>query len=246
MRRLRLVAGIVAALLPALLLLACGKAEAPEGDLTVTPSTAQAAAITVDEPQPDAKVNVPVTVKGTASVFEGTVQVAVKDAGGKTLCQTFATASEGAPGRGSFQARVFFPPPTIASDGTVEVFSESPKDGSVEDLVSVPVTVSNEQPAVVVTAPLCGAQVTSPVLVEGTASVFEAAVVIVVRDSLGNELTRVSTLASVGAPDRGTFSLRVPFFLAGGSESGTIEAFSTSAADGSVQNLFSVPVVFTP
>ena len=56
------------------------------------------------------------------------------------------------------------------------MFSESPKDGSVEDLVSVPVTISTEQPAVVVTSPLCGAQVTSPVLVEGTASVFEAAV----------------------------------------------------------------------
>ncbi len=246
MRRLRLVAGIVAALLPALLLLACGKAEAPERELTATPSATQAAAITVDEPQPGAKVNVPVTVKGTASVFEGTVQVAVKDAGGKTLCQTFATASEGAPGRGSFQARVFFPPPATASGGTVEVFSESPKDGSVEDLISVPVTISNEQPGVVITSPLCGAQVKSPLLVEGTASVFEGAVVIVVRDSLGNELVRVSTQASVGAPDRGTFSQEVSFPPPSASQFDTIEAFSTSAADGSVQNLFSVPVVFTP
>ena len=53
-------------------------------------------------------------------------------------------------------------------------------------------------------------------------------------------------MASVGAPDRGTFSQEVSFPPPSGSQTGTIEAFSTSAADGSVQNLFSVPVTLTP
>ncbi|MGD0765238.1 MAG: Gmad2 immunoglobulin-like domain-containing protein [Dehalococcoidia bacterium] len=246
MRRLKLIAGIVGALSFAVLLLACGKAEAPEGAMTATPSTPVAAAITVDEPQPNAAVNVPVTVKGTASVFEGTVQVAVKDASGKTLCQTFATASEGAPGRGSFQTQVFFPPPETEGGGTVEVFSESPKDGSVQDLVSVPVTFSSEQPAVVVTAPVCGAQVKSPVFFEGTASGSLGTFVIVVRDSLGNELARAIVQPPPDQSGTYPFEQQMAFPPPSGSEPGTIEALSTSASDGSAQTLFLVPVTLTP
>jgi hypothetical protein len=250
MRRIGLGAGILAALLAGLVLLsACDKAEAPESDLTPAASavaTQAGPAITVDKPQPGDTVTVPVTVSGMATVFEGTVNLAVKDANGQTLCETFTTASEGAPGSGSFQAQLFFPPPASPSNMTIEAFDVSAKDGSVQDLVSVPVTVSSEQPAIVVTAPVCGDQVTSPVLVEGTASVFEAALSIVVKDSLGQVLARADVLASEGAPARGTFSQELTFSLTGGAEAGTIEAFNTSAKDGSVQNLFSVPVILSP
>ena len=60
----------------------------------------------------------------------------------------------------------------------------------------MPVTISAEQPAIVVDSPLCGAEVKSPVTVSGTASVFEAALVVVVKDSLGQELARANVLAS--------------------------------------------------
>jgi hypothetical protein len=234
-----------------MLLSACGKAEAPteEPTVTVTPAATQTAqpAITVDEPQPGDEVTVPLTVKGRASVFEGTVIVAVEKADGTgTFCKTFTTASEGAPGVGSFEAQIAFPPPSEATDARVLVYSESPKDGSVQNLVTVPVVVSPDKPAIVVDSPLCGTEVTSPVTVTGTASVFEAALVVVVKDSSGQELARANVLASEGAPGRGTFSADLTFSLPGGSENGTIEAFNTSARDGSIINVFSVPVTLTP
>ncbi len=234
-----------------MLLSACKKAEAPahEATVTTTPAaTATQTAIILAEPRSGDEVTVPVTVKGTASVFEGTVVVAVESAdGSKTFCKTFTTASEGAPGRGSFEAQIAFPPPSQATDGRVRVYSESPKDGTAQSLVSVPIVISSEQPAIVVDSPLCGAEVKSPVTVRGTASVFEAALVVVIKDSLGQELARANVLASEGAPARGTFSQDLSFsYPPGGSEPGMIEAFSTSAQDGSVINLFSVPVTLTP
>ncbi|MBE3109062.1 MAG: Gmad2 immunoglobulin-like domain-containing protein, partial [Acidobacteria bacterium] len=120
-------------------LTACHKAEAPVKDTTPTArpaATATQAAISVSEPRSGAEVTVPITVKGAASVFEGTVVVAVESADGKkTFCRTFTTATEGGPGRGSFEAQIAFPPPSSSTDGRVRVFSESAKDGSVQNLV---------------------------------------------------------------------------------------------------------------
>jgi hypothetical protein len=252
-----LAAVFVVSLGSVMFLSACKEAEAPTHEATVTSAPAatatQAAAITVTEPRSGDEVTVPVTVKGTASVFEGTVTVVVENkGGGKTFCKTVATASEGAPGAGSFEAQVAFPPPSAATDGRVQVYSVSPKDGSIQNLVSVPVVISSEQPPIVVDSPLCGAEVKSPVTVTGTASaeVFEAAVVVVVKDSLGLELARANVVANMqnatGTPPRGPFAADLPFSLAGGSQAGTIEAFSVSPRDGSIINLFSVPVTLTP
>lgn len=229
-------------------LTACKKAEAPVHELvtsTAPAATATQTAIVVTAPHSGDEVKVPVAVAGNASVFEATVSVAIENAdGSKTFCQTVSTASEGAPGRGSFEAQLAFPPPSSAEEGRVRVYSVSPKDGSVQNLVSVPVTISAEQPAIVVDSPLCGAEVKSPVTISGTASVFEAALVVVVKDSLGQELARANVLASNSVG--GTFSQDLSFSLPGGSENGTIEAFNVSPRDGSTINVFSVPVMLTP
>ena len=232
-------------------LTACNKAEAPEKDATATAWPAPAAtqaAISVSAPRSGAEVTVPITVKGAASVFEGTVLIAVESAdGSKTFCMTFTTAAEGAPGRGSFEAQIAFPPPSSSIDGRVRVFSESPKDGSVQNLVSVPVVISSEQPAIVIESPLCNAEVKSPVTVKGTASVFEAALVVVVKNSSGEEIGRSNILASEAAPVGGTFSEEVSFSLPGvGTQNGTIGAYSSSPRDGSIINVFSVPVTLAP
>jgi hypothetical protein len=227
----------------------CNKAEAPPATPVPTSPGGTATAepaISVDSPESGDTVSVPIKVKGTASVFEATLLVAVRDAQGNTLCQVVATASEGAPGRGDYEVEIAFPPPAEAMEGSIEAFTESPKDGSVEDLVSVPVTIAAEQPAIVISSLQCGQEVGSPLLVEGTASVFEAALVIVVRDSQGEELARVPVQASQAAPERGAFSQEVTFPLPEGPQRGTIEAFSDSPQDGSVINLFSVPVILTP
>ena len=50
-------------------------------------------------------------VKGEASVFEGTVSLRLRDDRGQVMAQGYATAGEGAPGRGEFSAALTFTPP---------------------------------------------------------------------------------------------------------------------------------------
>jgi hypothetical protein len=99
------------------------------------------AAIVVEAPESDASVTSPVTISGTASVFEGTVQLRVLDADGNELGRGFATAAAGAPERGEFSEQVEF---TVdeAQEGTIEAFEEdvSSGEGSGDTgAVSVPV-----------------------------------------------------------------------------------------------------------
>jgi hypothetical protein len=237
------VAVALASCLCVILLAGCKEAEAPAVTPVPTSLATAEPAISIDSPESGESVSVPIKVRGTASVFEATLLVAVRDSRGNTLCQVVATASEGGPGRGDYEVEIAFPPPAGAMKGSIDAFTESPKDGSVQDLVSVPVTIAAVQPAIIITSPPCGAEVKSPVLVEGTASVFEAALSIVIKDSSGQELARADVLASEGAPGRGTFSQELAFSPAGHFQ-GTIEAFSQSPQDGSVINLFALPVIF--
>lgn len=80
----------------------------------------------------------------------------------------------------------------------------------------------------------------------GSARVFEGTVEIVVRNARGDQVGTGWTTASVGAPERGDYATNISFALAGGRQNGTVEAFSRSAKDGSVQHLASVPVVLVP
>ncbi|MCL6638726.1 MAG: GerMN domain-containing protein [Firmicutes bacterium] len=96
-------------------------------------------AIWVTAPARDQKITAPLTVKGSARVFEGTVNVRLKDGSGNIIARGATTASEGAPGRGDFTLTLPFTA-TPAGKGTLEVYWISPKDGSEMDLVALPVT----------------------------------------------------------------------------------------------------------
>ena len=228
---------------------ACKEAEAPahEATVTTTPAaTATEAAVIVNEPRSGDRVKIPMTVKGTASVFEGTVIIAVESAdGSKIFCKTFATASEGAPGRGSFEAQIAFPPPFKApTDARVQVYSESPKDGTVQNLVSVPFVIWHELPPLFIDSPLCGDEVKSPATVAVTYAV-EGELIVVIKDSSGTELARAVQEVSGREGTRGTISQELTFSLPGGPQAGTIEAFSSPRV-GIIENIFSVPVTLTP
>lgn len=242
MRRVRLALG--AALLAtacALLLLACSTAEAPPS--TVTPETPTPlatpgeAAITIDSPAEGETVTTPVEVSGTASVFEATLFVAVRDSQGRTLCQVVTMASEGAPGRGDFEVSLGLVPPDKETDAEVVAYTRSPKDGSIQDEVIVPITLSAEAPPVVITTPQCGQEVTSPVLVEGSAAPG-AEVEIVISGLFGGEMGR----ATIQANAQGGFSGEVEVEQLEQAQTGLIE--SSLAGDGAT--LFSVPVVLVP
>lgn len=94
--------------------------------------------IWVTAPIAGQKITSPLTVAGSARVFEATVNYRVLDESGQVLVSSFTNASEGAPGRGDF-SKTFSLPLSSPGRGKVEVFWLSPKDGSELDKVTVPV-----------------------------------------------------------------------------------------------------------
>ena len=131
-------------LLAALLLIAfagCGDDDDEDSDTGV-----EEAAIVVESPEPGESVSSPATISGTASVFEGTVQIRILDADGEEIASAFTTASVGAPNRGTFSEDVEF---TVdgAQDGVVEVFEQnvaSPEESPERKLFTVEVPVELE------------------------------------------------------------------------------------------------------
>jgi hypothetical protein len=87
---------------------------------------------------PAAGADVPGTfhVSGTASVFEATLVVQLVR-NGKVILKQSVTASEGAPGRGTFDTTLHATPGEV----TVAAFSPSAADGTPQHEVDVPVTV---------------------------------------------------------------------------------------------------------
>ena len=139
------------AIQPSLVVLAaCGGAgtgaAAPPPTASPTPSpvpssvTSAKGAITLKTPLTNATLTSPVTITGDASVFEANVQWRISDTSGRVLAEGFTTASLGAPGRGDFSVTATYTVPR-ATIAFVEVFSRSPKDGNIDEIVRIPVTL---------------------------------------------------------------------------------------------------------
>jgi Sporulation and spore germination/Immunoglobulin-like domain of bacterial spore germination len=98
-------------------------------------------AIVVDKPVADDRVSSPVTVSGTANVFEANVTVEILDAKGTVVGKTFTTASCGTGCRGSYSVPVTF---KVAKEqpGTVVVHDDDAAGtGKPPHSVRVPVTL---------------------------------------------------------------------------------------------------------
>ena len=98
-------------------------------------------AITVRSPVIGARVTSPVTVSGTADVFEATVSVRVLDAAGHEVARTFTTASCGTGCRGDYSVTVSYSVPRT-QPGTIEVFESSAMDGQPVNVQLIPVTLA--------------------------------------------------------------------------------------------------------
>ncbi|MFF5216028.1 Gmad2 immunoglobulin-like domain-containing protein [Micromonospora sp. NPDC000442] len=96
-------------------------------------------------------------------------------------------------------------------------------------------------PPVVVTGPVIGDRVTSPVTVTGSADVFEATVNVRVLDAAGRQLATAFTTATCGTGCRGAYRVTVRYRLPT-EQAGTIEVYEVSADDGSRTNVVAVPV----
>jgi hypothetical protein len=86
-------------------------------------------------------VTSPVTVSGTADVFEATVSVRILDSAGHEIARTFTTASCGTGCRGDYSVTIPYSVPRTAP-GTIEVFESSAKDGLPVNVQLIPVTLA--------------------------------------------------------------------------------------------------------
>jgi hypothetical protein len=102
-----------------------------------TPTTTVLLPIVVERPSPDEHVSPTFHVSGTASVFEATLVLQTVRHGTPIERKT-VTASEGAPGRGTFDVTMHATPGPLL----VRAFSPSAKDGSPQHEVDIRVVVT--------------------------------------------------------------------------------------------------------
>ena len=98
-------------------------------------------AIVVESPVIGQRIANPVTVSGTANVFEATVSLRILDENGKAVANTFTTATCGTGCRGDYSVSI---PYSVDHEqqGTVEVYESSAKDGSAINVVDIPVSLT--------------------------------------------------------------------------------------------------------
>jgi hypothetical protein len=113
----------------------------PSPTLSMSPEpTVGEPAIVVRTPASGDELRSPITVSGTANVFEATVAIRLLDADGQVLAASFATATCGSGCRGAFAAEVAFFVEARES-GTIVVFEPSAEDGSPLHAVTISVVL---------------------------------------------------------------------------------------------------------
>ena len=100
-------------------------------------------------------------------------------------------------------------------------------------------------PAIIVEAPFPNESVSSPVIISGTANVFEATVSLRILGAAGNELVKSFTTATCGTGCRGRYTASLEFEVSE-AQQGTIEVFESSAEDGSAIHVVAIPVTLVP
>ncbi|MBI3648127.1 MAG: Gmad2 immunoglobulin-like domain-containing protein [Actinobacteria bacterium] len=98
------------------------------------------APIEVTAPLAGAAVTSPVRIAGTADVFEAVVSIRILDQNGDVLAGATTMASCGTGCRGDYSTRVRFAV-DVEQPGMIQVFEVSAKDGSMVNVVEVPVTL---------------------------------------------------------------------------------------------------------
>ena len=98
-------------------------------------------AIVVYSPLIGSTVSNPVTISGTANVFEATVSLRILDAGGNEVGRGFTNATCGTGCRGAYSTTLAYRV-NDEQPGTVEVFESSAKDGSPVNVQKIPVTLT--------------------------------------------------------------------------------------------------------
>jgi spore germination protein GerM len=97
--------------------------------------------ILVESPRIGQRVSSPVTISGSANVFEAVVSISVLDEERRTLASTFTMATCGTGCRGTYSTDVRYDVGTT-QPGTIRVYEVSAMDGSQINVVDIPVTLT--------------------------------------------------------------------------------------------------------
>ncbi|MDQ2914069.1 MAG: Gmad2 immunoglobulin-like domain-containing protein, partial [Chloroflexota bacterium] len=120
----------------------------PTPTLTPTPAPAPTpllsarGGILVKEPLANSRVRSPLTISGEAGVFEAALIWQVTDTAGRVLASGFTTATAGAPAKGTFSITATYQDPPSDIIGFAEVYTRSPKDGTIDEIVRVPLILA--------------------------------------------------------------------------------------------------------
>ncbi len=225
---------------------ATARASLPPTSTPATSGTVTIAAIAIQSPIDGERLAVPIPVTGVANVSDGALVVAAVDGAGKVLCQRNVPTPGAVGTAGSWKTALAFAPPAADTEVTLRAFTLSAKDGSVQSLVTRRVQVTTTPPNIVIATPACNAdvQALTTLNVSGEASVFEAALVVELRDAQGTAIQKQSVKASAGAPERAPWQTS---FDLSGVATGTYEiaAYNLSARNGAVENEFANPIRIT-
>jgi hypothetical protein len=101
-------------------------------------------------------------------------------------------------------------------------------------------------PAILVTSPPMGEEVSNPVTVRGSANVFEANVTVDVTDSAGRLVGTAFTTATCGTGCRGTFSVTVPYEVRVAQRGEIVVHDDDAAGTGHPPHEVHIPVVLQP
>jgi immunoglobulin-like protein involved in spore germination len=107
-----------------------------------TPLLSARGGILVKEPLANTRVRSPLTITGDASVFEAALVWQVTDTAGRVLASGFTTATAGAPAKGTFSITANYQDPPSDIIGFAEVYTRSPKDGEIDEIVRVPLILA--------------------------------------------------------------------------------------------------------
>ena len=107
-----------------------------------TPLLSARGGILVKEPLANSRVRSPLTISGEASVFEAALIWQVTDTAGRVLASGFTTATAGAPEKGTFTITATYADPPSDIIGFAEVYTRSPRDGTIDEIVRVPLILA--------------------------------------------------------------------------------------------------------
>jgi immunoglobulin-like protein involved in spore germination len=133
------------------------------------------------------------------------------------------------------------PPPPPADAGTT-----APEPETTTEPASTRSDDVDELPAIVVESPAAGETVSSPVVVSGSANVFEANVTVRILGAGGRELAETFTTATCGSGCRGDFSVSVPFRVQAAQPGRIVVHDDDAAGTGRPPHVVRIPVGLAP